>query len=61
MPDLGAALGGRSGRVFGMEARLAGRVPLEAIIAALQEFRAEGQRLSTALRAVELVESALHR
>jgi hypothetical protein len=37
---------------------LGGLIPPNAITAALQDFRAEGQRLSAALRAVELVERA---
>jgi hypothetical protein len=38
---------------------LGGVVPAEALAAALGDLRAEGSRLSAALRAVELVERAL--
>ena len=56
----GAVEGARHG-YRATRTELRGHVPPQVIAAALADFRTEGQRLSAALRAVELVEHALRR
>jgi hypothetical protein len=56
---LGGAVEGARQGYWTTRSELGGAVPPQVIAAALGDFRTEGQRLSAALRAVELVEGAL--